>query len=53
MTTASLEEPADTWHFEAVKATLKRDSRLKTVEDTDGAEAETLMTTTSGLKWRK
>lgn len=33
-----LEEPADTWHFESLKATLKRDSRLKTVEATDGAE---------------
>lgn len=33
-----LDEPATNWHFEAVRATLKRDSRLKTVEATDGAE---------------
>lgn len=33
-----LEEPEDTWHLESFRASLKRDSRLKTVEVTDGAE---------------
>lgn len=33
-----LEAPRDTWQFEAVRATLKRDSRLMTLEATDGAE---------------
>jgi Fe-S cluster assembly protein SufD len=36
--TSNLEEPEDTWHLEAFRATQKRDSRLKTVEVTDGTE---------------
>lgn len=34
-----LEESENNWHFESMRATLKRDSRLKTVEVTDGAES--------------
>ncbi len=32
----ALQEPANFWHFEAVRATLKRDSTLKTIFASDG-----------------
>jgi Fe-S cluster assembly protein SufD len=33
---AAFEEPADAWHFDAFRATLKRNSTLKTISATDG-----------------
>lgn len=37
-TQAACDESADSWHFDAVRANLKRDSRFKTVSVTNGSK---------------
>jgi len=38
-TSSVLDEPSTSWHFEAFRATLKRDSSLNTIQITDGSES--------------